>query len=43
VNGAGLPPENDANSALRDAPAPAQPTASAGSLTGNRGVDTRAT
>jgi len=41
VNGAGLPPENDAN-ALRDAPAPAQPTASAGSLTGNRGVDTSA-
>jgi len=28
----------DANSALRNAPAPAQPTAAAGSLTGNRGV-----
>jgi hypothetical protein len=40
VDGAGLPPENDANNALRDAPAPAQPTASAGSLTGNRGVNT---
>ena len=36
VDGAGLPPEND------NAPAPAQPTASAGSLTGNRGVDTGA-
>jgi hypothetical protein len=42
VDGAGLPPENDADKALRDAPAPAQPTASAGSLTGNRGVDTTA-
>ena len=42
VNGAGLPPENDADNALRNAPAPAQPTASAGSLTGNRGVDTSA-
>lgn len=41
VDGAGLPPENDASSALRDAPAPAQPTASAGSLTGNRGVERR--
>ena len=40
VDGAGLPPENDADKALRDAPAPAQPTASAGSLTGNRGVAT---
>jgi hypothetical protein len=40
VDGAGVPPENDADKALRDAPAPAQPTASAGSLTGNRGVAT---
>jgi hypothetical protein len=29
---------NDADSALRNAPAPAQPTAAAGSLTGNRGI-----
>jgi len=29
---------NDADSALRNAPAPAQPSAAAGSLTGNRGV-----
>ena len=41
VDGAGLPPENSASdNTLRDAPAPAQPTASAGSLTGNRGVAT---
>jgi hypothetical protein len=44
VNGAGLPPENNAepDTALRDAPASSQPTASAGSLTGNRGIDTTA-
>jgi hypothetical protein len=45
VNGAGLPPENNSasdDSALRNAPASSQPTASAGSLTGNRGVDTTA-
>ena len=50
VNGAGLPAENSTpaenttadNSTLRDAPASSQPTASAGSLTGNRGVDTTA-
>jgi hypothetical protein len=29
----------DADSTLRNAPAPAQPTASAGSLTGNRGIE----
>ena len=40
VDGAGVPAENSvADNTLRDAPASSQPTASAGSLTGNRGVE----
>jgi hypothetical protein len=44
VNGGGVPPaNNDADNTLRNAPAASQPTASAGSVTGNRGISSTPT